>query len=451
MGIWDKVKKFRDEHPLLDMGAGFIPGVGEAQDVQDLTEGIKNKKYKQAALATAGLIIPGLSGAQIKAGSKLLTHSKDVKKFVEQMGSVNSRRALKPYLQQALESNNSEEARKIMNVVEKIAKGDIPEEALGQGTFVKLTPDILIQKFSQLPEKTQKLRIDRAKDNKITEYLSGYKGTTYKKGGYDEFLPNFRGSYGGTFTGDDLTQVLYYSGFGKAESMNRMKNLIEKLPNADAQEIANKALKKIDDIFDKYKRTDRSRFTYAQIDERLINPKTPEQLADKTELEECVLSLTQIFRNHNIDGVQELLTPAPKAYFSANFKYNGEPQPYGKIMNSAAENSPRLDEVFGNHSMSLKSVSIDDIAQLVGLDPGTKVTRGNRFLFTPKYHINPEHVIGPEAAIITNVRDINGGIGPAMTDIVMSPQKIFTPNYKNGNKIKLIERYGGQTPSIKLK
>lgn len=32
----DKVKEFRDKNPILDFLAGFIPGVGEAQDAHDL-------------------------------------------------------------------------------------------------------------------------------------------------------------------------------------------------------------------------------------------------------------------------------------------------------------------------------------------------------------------------------------------------------------------------------
>jgi hypothetical protein len=29
----DKVKEFRDKNPVLDFLAGFIPGIGEAQDI----------------------------------------------------------------------------------------------------------------------------------------------------------------------------------------------------------------------------------------------------------------------------------------------------------------------------------------------------------------------------------------------------------------------------------
>ena len=37
----DKIKEFRDKNPLLDFVAGFIPGVGEAQDAHDLYHATK--------------------------------------------------------------------------------------------------------------------------------------------------------------------------------------------------------------------------------------------------------------------------------------------------------------------------------------------------------------------------------------------------------------------------
>lgn len=62
----DKVKEFRDKNPILDFLAGFIPGVGEAQDAHDFIHAAKDKDYISMGLATAGLILPGLTGGQIK-------------------------------------------------------------------------------------------------------------------------------------------------------------------------------------------------------------------------------------------------------------------------------------------------------------------------------------------------------------------------------------------------
>lgn len=39
----DKVKEFRDKNPILDFLAGFIPGVGEAQDAHDFIHAQKIK------------------------------------------------------------------------------------------------------------------------------------------------------------------------------------------------------------------------------------------------------------------------------------------------------------------------------------------------------------------------------------------------------------------------
>lgn len=68
----DVVKNFRDQHPGLDFAAGFIPGVGEAQDAHDLFYAIKGRDLLGAGLALAGFIIPGFTGGQIKKGVKLV-------------------------------------------------------------------------------------------------------------------------------------------------------------------------------------------------------------------------------------------------------------------------------------------------------------------------------------------------------------------------------------------
>lgn len=62
----DKVKEFRDKNPILDFLAGFIPGVGEAQDAHDFIHAAKDKDYISMGLAATGLIIPGITGGQIK-------------------------------------------------------------------------------------------------------------------------------------------------------------------------------------------------------------------------------------------------------------------------------------------------------------------------------------------------------------------------------------------------
>lgn len=66
----DKIKEFRDEHPWLDAIAGFIPYVGEAQDIQDFTHAANKKDIAGMSWALLGLAIPGLAGGQLKKLAK---------------------------------------------------------------------------------------------------------------------------------------------------------------------------------------------------------------------------------------------------------------------------------------------------------------------------------------------------------------------------------------------
>lgn len=83
----DKIKQLRNKHPILDFIAGFIPGVGEAQDIHDFIYETKRKNYLGMGLSLAGLIIPGFTSAQIKAltkiGAKALKKLPDGRHLVE--------------------------------------------------------------------------------------------------------------------------------------------------------------------------------------------------------------------------------------------------------------------------------------------------------------------------------------------------------------------------------
>lgn len=68
----DAVKRLRDAHPIADFVAGFIPGVGETQDVQDVYYGIKNRDWLMAGLSLLGLALPVASGGQIRKGLKAI-------------------------------------------------------------------------------------------------------------------------------------------------------------------------------------------------------------------------------------------------------------------------------------------------------------------------------------------------------------------------------------------
>lgn len=67
----DIVKQYREKHPWLDFIAGFIPGVGEAQDIQDLAYAVKDKDALTAGLSLLGFVLPGVTGGQINKGIKL--------------------------------------------------------------------------------------------------------------------------------------------------------------------------------------------------------------------------------------------------------------------------------------------------------------------------------------------------------------------------------------------
>jgi hypothetical protein len=58
----DKVKEFRDKNPELDFAAGFIPGVGEAQDAHDFVYAAKKRDLAGMSWALLGLALPGLAG-----------------------------------------------------------------------------------------------------------------------------------------------------------------------------------------------------------------------------------------------------------------------------------------------------------------------------------------------------------------------------------------------------
>lgn len=76
----DKLKEIRDNNPVADFAAGFIPGVGEAQDLHDLYHSVKDKDYKKAGFFALGLLIPGLSAGQL---------IDIVKKFTKPLGDLS--------------------------------------------------------------------------------------------------------------------------------------------------------------------------------------------------------------------------------------------------------------------------------------------------------------------------------------------------------------------------
>lgn len=60
----DIVKHYREKHPWLDFIAGFIPGVGEAQDIQDFAHAVKDKDWLIAGTSLLGLALPVVTGGK---------------------------------------------------------------------------------------------------------------------------------------------------------------------------------------------------------------------------------------------------------------------------------------------------------------------------------------------------------------------------------------------------
>lgn len=88
----DIVKQYREKHPWLDFIAGFIPGVGEAQDIQDFAHAVKDKNWLIAGTSLLGLALPGVTGGQatklIKAAKKHLPDSLKSKGWKEIDGRI---------------------------------------------------------------------------------------------------------------------------------------------------------------------------------------------------------------------------------------------------------------------------------------------------------------------------------------------------------------------------
>lgn len=131
----DKIKEFRDKNPVLDFFAGFIPGVGEIQDIHDFSHAAKNNDFGGMALASLGFIIPGIVGSQIKRGAEL----------IKSIGGRKFAKATDPPIY------NKETAPKTL----KLTKRDITEMHLNDGSVNseqlqgKELVDKLNKKFNQ--------------------------------------------------------------------------------------------------------------------------------------------------------------------------------------------------------------------------------------------------------------------------------------------------------------
>ena len=67
---WSKLLTKDNAITTGEIIGGFIPGISEAIDAKDFVQGVKNKNFAQVGMALAGLILPAVSGAHIKAAVK---------------------------------------------------------------------------------------------------------------------------------------------------------------------------------------------------------------------------------------------------------------------------------------------------------------------------------------------------------------------------------------------
>ena len=134
---------------------GFIPGISEAIDAKDFVQGVKNKNFAQVGMALAGLILPAVSGAHIKAAVKggdfaatLLKSSKDgeaVLKRLYKAGAISDAGELIKF---------TDKEAKILNASRKANKNVIQE--IGN-------PKLANQLETALAESNKKFRIQKGR------------------------------------------------------------------------------------------------------------------------------------------------------------------------------------------------------------------------------------------------------------------------------------------------
>lgn len=433
----DKIKQFREKYPFLDFLAGFIPGVGEAQDAHDFSIAAKKNDYIGMGLASIGFVTP-FTGRQLSA----FIRPKTRKEFVEWARKLRDELPiLRPRLDNAVKEGN-ERAIQIKNNIDKVAKGDfhIMEKP---GLVGDVNPEHFIMSngdvrgYMPTPETMMEAgmaNIMRTKDGKLfmPNYIVGLKGTT----GSDILVPGraaikkTKDRFGhetitklGQFTSDDILTALYYSGHGKVRSSNAIFEAIDK-SNADelAKNYAKKELNNIEKILQKYakkrdhkpqvfkatgvagwgrdlKEVSESRVDKGLIPENLINPKNEDQVLDRISLEESLNNLSRWFGAEYSNGVTEFFSKVPKNTYIGN--YRGKE--WGNITGFNMIGFGGTKKVVNNQ---------DDVARLVA---------------------------SSDDPTIGIIQDIMDGAGKG-TDIIMKPNQYSFKIYKKGGRVRLTTR-----------
>lgn len=347
----DKIKEFRDKNPILDFAAGFIPGVGEAQDAQDFVHAAKKKDYGKMALASLGFIIPGITGGQFLKILRPLTKTQWgywAAKHLDELSTV------RPRLAEGI-ARKEEEALKINDTLQKIAKGKvhIPEK---RGIVKDIDSDTPILPFldergyNLTPEARVNAAIDYAINTEKGRAVPGIMGGAKGIQNVEELIPGFPAfktikgerTRMGQFTSNDILTALYYSGHGKIRTSNAVFEAIKNAPaSPQAKQYAFNQLEIVERILQKYsKNTDsvgvfkatrvakkgrnnapdaERTHSYGLIPDELINPKSEQAIKDRIHLEESLNNLGTWFGSKNSNGVAEFYGPIPMNLYTGNY------------------------------------------------------------------------------------------------------------------------------------
>ena len=432
----DKIKQVREKYPFLDFLAGFVPGVGEAQDVHDFSIAAKKNDYMGMGLASLGLLTP-LSGRQISAFIRPSSRSAFVdwaRKTLEEMHIV------RPRLAAAVKEGNTK-ALKIKENLEKVAKDKF--HVMEKSGYVEdvnpehfIFPKDDIRGYYPTPE----TMMEAGMNNLVTtsqgklfspNYIVGVKGTT----GADLLIPGraatrtVRDKFGnetvvklGQFTSDDIITALYYSGHGKVRSSNAIYKAIDTSDASKlAKDYAKEQLANIENILQKYakKREHKPQMFLAngkagwgrdleggakttidkgKIPPRLENPTNQDELLDRMSLEESLNNLSRWFGAENGNGVTEFFQKIPRETYIGS--YQG--QNWGNLLG--------FDMVATDKRIKPKNQ--DDLAKFIA--------------------DSKDRTLG----IISDIKD---GAGKS-TDIIMQPNQYTFKIYKKGGRFILTTR-----------
>ena len=177
----DKIKQFRDKNPMLDFLAGFIPGVGEAQDAHDLYHAAKNRDFGGMALATAGLILPG-SAASYKAAGKIAGNAIDA--------ISDSKKAVKAIKTRAL--TDQEKAKGFIKTKDKNGNDLIINKNTREEYVFGPKGNLITKGQAQSNKSTKIQKQIRSKEKAKLEGFNKLVGDFYKETGLDFSLENWQ-------------------------------------------------------------------------------------------------------------------------------------------------------------------------------------------------------------------------------------------------------------------